>query len=226
MDVFWRRRSLLCCQLVHVTPGSVAIVHLGYKRLWREWAETGHSYYTHCSNNSIRVWFETLVGPSPTLTHLLHSYRVIIRRILDATIHCQSIMWPLHLTRVAVFEKRFETATKSQILAFLQDSEQELRLSPVVTKVEQDQNDPAWFTVTDSLPMMWGIKTTTTFRCYSEKVDLEQEQGTNNVVWAGMGTWLRCERRVEERDAPPGAASSQKEVWIREKVVVKVRRSW
>ncbi|KAF9056225.1 hypothetical protein BJ165DRAFT_1606434 [Panaeolus papilionaceus] len=130
-------------------------------------------------------------------------------------------MWPLHLTRVAVFEKRFETATKSQILAFLQDSEQELRLSPVVTKVEQDQNDPAWFTVTDSLPMMWGIKTTTTFRCYSEKVDLEQEQGTNNVVWAGMGTWLRCERRVEERDAPPGAASSQKEVWIREKVVVK-----
>ncbi|KAF9056224.1 hypothetical protein BJ165DRAFT_1522162 [Panaeolus papilionaceus] len=128
-------------------------------------------------------------------------------------------MWPLYVTRVAYFEKRLEKATKHQILSILQDSSRELRLSPLVMTIEQDEKDPAWFNITERLPLFAGLESTTTFQCCLTKVDRKTEQGATNDVRAGLGTTMKCEWRVEERDSVQGA-SPNKELWLSERVEV------
>ncbi|KAJ3500400.1 hypothetical protein NLJ89_g9813 [Agrocybe chaxingu] len=84
-------------------------------------------------------------------------------------------------------EKHIVGATNAALLDLLHDPLQVLRLSPLVYKVEQDATDPAWYTITERLPLLGGMLTTsTTFRCRYR----ETEDGCECEVLAGLGTRL------------------------------------
>lgn len=181
-----------------------------------------HAIFIHCSVDGF-VWARCHARTQQmNPCHNGANAGCLVRTYTYSTIASHQ-MWPLYVTRVAYFEKRLEKATKHQILSILQDSSRELRLSPLVMTIEQDEKDPAWFNITERLPLFAGLESTTTFQCCLTKVDRKTEQGATNDVRAGLGTTMKCEWRVEERDSVQGA-SPNKELWLSERVEVEV--SW
>jgi hypothetical protein len=121
-------------------------------------------------------------------------------------------MWPFILIRSVSLHKNIQ-ASKAEALLIVQDPEEMLRLNSLATSVVQNDNDPAWYTITDKLSMPGGLfESTMTFRCRWEIV----EGGADAEVYAGADIYVKNEMRV--LDAEEGG------VEYREVVVVKVRR--
>jgi len=119
-------------------------------------------------------------------------------------------MWPFILTRSVTFQRKIQ-ASKAEVLSVVQDPDEVLRLSPLVFSVIPDDKDPAWYTLTERLPILGGFyESSTTLRCRWEKV----EGGANVEVLAGVGTCLKSEMRVLD--------SEEGEVEFQEALVVKV----
>jgi hypothetical protein len=119
-------------------------------------------------------------------------------------------MWPFILTRSVTLQRKIQ-ASKAEVLGIVQNPDEVLGLSPLVLSVIQDDKDPAWYTITERLPILGGLyESSTTFRCKWEKV----ENGVDVEVFAGMGTHLKNEMRVLD--------SEEGEVKFQEVVVMKV----
>lgn len=121
-------------------------------------------------------------------------------------------MWPFILTRSVTLQRKIQ-ASKAEVLDIVQDPDEALRLSPLVFSVIRDDKDPAWYTVTERLPILGGFyESSTTFRCRWEKA----EGGADVEVLAGAGTRLKSEMRVLDSEEGEG------EVVFQEALVVKV----
>ena len=119
-------------------------------------------------------------------------------------------MWPFVLTQSVTLQRKFQ-ASKAEVLAIIQDPDEALLLSPLLLSIIQDDNDPAWYTMTERLPILGGLyESSTTFRCRWEKV----EGGADLEVVAVGGTEMKNEMRVLD--------SEEGEVEFQETVVVKV----
>jgi len=118
-------------------------------------------------------------------------------------------MWPFILTRSVTLHKNIQ-ASKAEALSVIQDPEEILRLNSLATSVVQDDKDPAWYTVTERLPILGGLfESSTKYRCRWEKV----EGGADADVYAAAGVRLKNEMRVLD--------SEEGGVEYREVVVVK-----
>jgi hypothetical protein len=101
-------------------------------------------------------------------------------------------MWPFILTRSVTLHKNIQ-ASKAEALSVVQDPEEILRLNSLATSVVQDVKDPAWYTVTERLPILGGLfESSTKYRCRWEKV----EGGADADVYAAAGVRLKNEMRV------------------------------
>jgi hypothetical protein len=65
-------------------------------------------------------------------------------------------MWPFILTRSVTLQRKIQ-ASKEEVLGIVQDPDEALRLSPLVFSVIRDDKDPAWYTVTERLPILGGF---------------------------------------------------------------------
>lgn len=123
-------------------------------------------------------------------------------------------MWPFMLTRTYVFSKTIPTS-REELLRVVHDPMQSIALSPLFKFAEQDPKDPAWYTVTERLPVLGGLsESSTTFRCSFAN----NETGRYTEVFAGVGTHMDCTVLVEEIKENPNSAK------FTEVVVLKVRQ--
>ncbi|KAK7035660.1 hypothetical protein R3P38DRAFT_3311689 [Favolaschia claudopus] len=75
-------------------------------------------------------------------------------------------------------------APVADVVAALHDFERMIKLNPLVTKAEQDPNDPNTFSVTDSVPLFLGISIPTTYTAKFQA--LPDGMNTDNAVAAGV----------------------------------------
>ena len=121
-------------------------------------------------------------------------------------------MWPFILTRSINLQRRIK-ASKAEVLSIVQDPDEVLRMGPLAFSVIQDDHDPAWYTITDRLPILGGLyESTTSFRCRWVNV----ENGADVDVFAGVGTQMQNKMRVVNMD------SEEEEVEFQEILVVQV----
>jgi len=121
-------------------------------------------------------------------------------------------MWPFILTRSINLQRKIK-ASKAEVLSIVQDPDEVLRLGPLVFSVIRDDKDPAWYTITDRLPILGGLyESTTTFQCKWANV----EDGADVEVFAGVGTHMQNKMRVVDTD------SEEEEVEFQEILVVQV----
>ncbi|KAF9531979.1 hypothetical protein CPB83DRAFT_891316 [Crepidotus variabilis] len=112
----------------------------------------------------------------------------------------RSILPSLFLTSTVHLEKRFPTGpTVANVLAVLHDTQQAIRLSPLIISAEPDTTRPAndgqWFTMTEKLPIFGGIfNGITTYELKWTNVP----EGGDAQVEADAGTKLKSQQRVKQ----------------------------
>ncbi|KAF9531980.1 hypothetical protein CPB83DRAFT_50863 [Crepidotus variabilis] len=116
------------------------------------------------------------------------------------TTFIQSILPPLFLSSTVHLEKRFPPGpTVADVLAVLHDTQQAIRLSPLIISAEPDTTRPAddgqWFIMTEKLPIFGGIiNGKTTFKLKWTNVP----EGGDGEVEAAAGTKLKSQQRVKQ----------------------------
>ena len=120
-------------------------------------------------------------------------------------------MWPFILTRTVELEKTI-VASKTDVLAILQNPDQLYAQNVMIMSVVQDASDPSWYTITDRLPLIGSWATHTTVRTQFIKTT----DGCDTEVHANLWTRTSGQLRVRELESSEGT------VLLSEKTVVKV----